>query len=58
MATITADEIRQQYPTVPWKEIAGMRDRLILQNELMCYVPPNIELYRMAALYSCLMENG
>ena len=23
------DEIRQQYPTVPWKEMAGMRDRLI-----------------------------
>ena len=30
----------------------------IHQNELMCYVPPNIELYRMAALYSRLMENG
>lgn len=28
------------------------------QNELMCYAPPNIELYRMAALYSRLMENG
>ena len=23
------DEIRQQYPTVPWKEMAGMRGRLI-----------------------------
>ena len=23
------DEIRQQYPTVPWKEMARMRDRLI-----------------------------
>lgn len=23
------DEIRQQYPAVPWKEMAGMRDRLI-----------------------------
>ena len=23
------DEIRHQYPTVPWKEMAGMRDRLI-----------------------------
>lgn len=23
------DKIRQQYPTVPWKEMAGMRDRLI-----------------------------
>lgn len=23
------DEIRQEYPTVPWKEMAGMRDRLI-----------------------------
>ncbi len=23
------DEIRQQYPTLPWKEMAGMRDRLI-----------------------------
>ena len=23
------DEIRQQYPSVPWKEMAGMRDRLI-----------------------------
>jgi len=23
------DEIRQKYPTVPWKEMAGMRDRLI-----------------------------
>ena len=23
------DEIRQQYPTVPWKDMAGMRDRLI-----------------------------
>ena len=30
----------------------------IHQNELMYYVPPNIELYRMAALYSRLMENG
>lgn len=23
------DEIRQNYPRVPWKEMAGMRDRLI-----------------------------
>ncbi len=23
------DEIRQKYPDVPWKEMAGMRDRLI-----------------------------
>ena len=23
------DEIRQEYPTIPWKEMAGMRDRLI-----------------------------
>jgi uncharacterized protein with HEPN domain len=23
------DEIRQDYPWVPWKEMAGMRDRLI-----------------------------
>jgi uncharacterized protein with HEPN domain len=23
------DEIRHQYPEVPWKEMAGMRDRLI-----------------------------
>jgi uncharacterized protein with HEPN domain len=23
------DEIRELYPTVPWKEMAGMRDRLI-----------------------------
>jgi uncharacterized protein with HEPN domain len=23
------DEMRQKYPTVPWKEMAGMRDRLI-----------------------------
>ena len=23
------DEIRQQHPTVPWKEMAGMRNRLI-----------------------------
>lgn len=23
------DEIRQKYPTIPWKEMAGMRDRLI-----------------------------
>ena len=23
------DEIRQAYPQVPWKEMAGMRDRLI-----------------------------
>ena len=23
------NEIRHQYPTVPWKEMAGMRDRLI-----------------------------
>ena len=23
------DEIRLRYPTVPWKEMAGMRDRLI-----------------------------
>ena len=23
------DEIRQKYPEVPWKEMAGMRDRLI-----------------------------
>lgn len=23
------DEIRQNYPQVPWKEMAGMRDRLI-----------------------------
>ena len=23
------DEIRQQYPQIPWKEMAGMRDRLI-----------------------------
>ena len=23
------DEIRHQYPTVPWKEMAGMRGRLI-----------------------------
>lgn len=23
------DEIRQKYPAVPWREMAGMRDRLI-----------------------------
>jgi len=23
------DEIRQNYPQVPWKEMAGMRDRLV-----------------------------
>ncbi len=23
------NNIRQQYPTIPWKEMAGMRDRLI-----------------------------
>lgn len=23
------DEIREKYPNIPWKEIAGMRDRLI-----------------------------
>lgn len=23
------DEIKQQYPEIPWKEMAGMRDRLI-----------------------------
>lgn len=23
------DEIRQSYPSVPWKEMAGMRDKLI-----------------------------
>ncbi len=23
------DEIRKQYPSLPWKEMAGMRDRLI-----------------------------
>ncbi|MDD5450885.1 MAG: DUF86 domain-containing protein [Desulfovibrionales bacterium] len=23
------DEIRQDYPSVPWKEMAGMRDKLI-----------------------------
>jgi len=23
------DEVRQNYPEVPWKEMAGMRDRLI-----------------------------
>jgi len=23
------DELRQKYPTIPWKEMAGMRDRLI-----------------------------
>jgi uncharacterized protein with HEPN domain len=23
------DEIRARYPTVPWKEMAGMRDKLI-----------------------------
>ncbi len=23
------DEIRQKYPQIPWKEMAGMRDRLI-----------------------------
>lgn len=23
------EEIRQQYPRVPWKEMAGMRDKLI-----------------------------
>jgi uncharacterized protein with HEPN domain len=23
------DEIRQQYPEIPWREMAGMRDRLI-----------------------------
>jgi len=24
-----SDEIRKQYPSLPWKEMAGMRDRLI-----------------------------
>ncbi|MBI3393785.1 MAG: DUF86 domain-containing protein [Nitrospirae bacterium] len=24
-----SDEIRQKYPEVPWREMAGMRDRLI-----------------------------
>ncbi len=24
-----APEIRQQYPRIPWREIAGMRDKLI-----------------------------
>jgi hypothetical protein len=23
------EEIRQKYPQIPWKEVAGMRDRLI-----------------------------
>ncbi|WP_091935644.1 HepT-like ribonuclease domain-containing protein [Methanolobus profundi] len=23
------DDIRQQYPTVPWKDLAGIRDKLI-----------------------------
>ncbi len=23
------DDVRQQYPDIPWKEMAGMRDRLI-----------------------------
>ena len=24
-----SDELREKYPDVPWKEMAGMRDRLI-----------------------------
>ncbi len=26
-----SDEIRNRYPEIPWKELAGMRDRLIHQ---------------------------
>ena len=29
VAKNVSEEIRQKYPQIPWKEIAGMRDRLI-----------------------------
>ena len=36
------DKIRTKYPSVPWKEMAGMRDKLILLFFLLyssCYGP-------------------
>ncbi|MBI5555518.1 MAG: DUF86 domain-containing protein [Elusimicrobia bacterium] len=57
------DEIKQKYPSIPWKEMAGMRDKLIhfyfdVKHDLIWHTIKDVIPILNPLLENCLVDLG